>query len=90
MTFCPYSIVSTIDSVNYGFGTRVILSTLESIHLGGCLLGIFPLGSLVTRHSSHIGLFPSLVLSNLDSAHFCFYLLESLSTCMFIYLDSVH
>ena len=90
MTFCPRSIVSTIDSVNYGFGKRVVRSTSESIHLGGCLLGICPLGSLVTRHSSHVGLFPSLVLSNLDSAHFCFYLLGSLSSWVFIYLDAVH
>ena len=45
MTFCPRSIVSTIDSVNYGFGTHVVLSTSESIHLGGCLLGIGQLWS---------------------------------------------
>ena len=44
----------------------------------------------MTWHSSHVGLFPLLVLSTLDCAHVLFRLLGSLSTWDFIFFDSVH
>ena len=48
MKFCPLRIVSTIISVKSGFCLRIDLSTWEPVRLGVGLLGILPLGSLVT------------------------------------------
>ena len=90
MIFFPRRIVSFIDSVNSGLWSLLVLSTWESVHLGGCLLVISSLGSLATWHSSHVRLFPLLFLSTLDCAKFWFFLLRSPSTWDFIYFDSVH
>ena len=90
MTFSPRRIVSTIGSVNSRFCSRLVLSTFESGHQGVCALRIYPIGSLVTSNSSHIGFRPLRVLSTLDSALVCFCLLGSLSTWVLIYFDSVH
>ena len=89
MTFCLRRIVSTVGSVNSGFCSRVVLSTLESVHLGVRLLKISQLGSLSTRHSANVGLCPLLVLSTLDCANCWFRLLGSLSIWVFVYFDSV-
>ena len=48
MTFCLRRIVSTVGSVNSVFCSRVVPSTLESVHLGVCLLGFCPIVSLAT------------------------------------------
>ena len=90
MIICPCRIVSNIDSFNYGFCPRVVMSTWESVYMGGCLLWICQLGSLATWHSSHAGLFPLLILSTLDCAHFWLCLLGSQSTWVVVYLESVH
>ena len=106
MTFCPYRIVSTAGSINFGFCSRFVLSTWEYFHkglflfeimsiwhsvpLGVCLLSSCPLGSLATRHSAHVGLSLLMVLSTLDCANFWFCLLGSPSNRVFGYLDSVH
>ena len=89
MTFCLRRIVSTVGSVNSGFCSRVVLSTLESVHLAVRLLDISQLGSPSTRHSAHVGLCPLLVLSTLDCADCWFRLLGNLSIWVFVYLDSV-
>ena len=89
-TFCPPRIVFTIGSVNSGFCSRLVMSSWGTVHLGECLLGICPLGNLASCLSSHVALFPLLVLSSLDCAHFWFCLLRSLSIWVFFYLDSVH
>ena len=67
MTCCPCRIVSAIGSVNSGFCSRLVLSTCDSVQLGVCLLGFFPLGSLATCNYAHLELYPLLVLSTLDS-----------------------
>ena len=90
MTFCPRRIVSTIGSVNSGFCSCLVLSTLESGHQVVCLLGIYPIGSLVTSNSSYIGVPPLRGLSTLDSALVCFCLLGGPSTRDIIYFDSDH
>ena len=90
MTFCPRRIVCTIGSVNSGFCSRLVLSTLESGQQGVCWLGIYQIGSLVTSISSHIGFRPIRVLSTLDSALVCFFLLGCPSTRDIIYFDTVH
>ena len=90
MIFSLSRIVSTICYVNYGFCSRLALSTWDAVQLGVCLLGFCPLASLATWHSAHIGLFPLLVLSTLLSAHVWFCLLGSLSNWVFVYLNSVH
>ena len=48
MRFCPCRIVPTIDFVNSGFFSHMVLSTWKSVHLGIYLLGFSPLGSLAT------------------------------------------
>ena len=90
MTFCPCRSVPTIDSVNSGFCSRLVLSTWESVHLGIYLLRFSPLGSLATWHVAHVGLCPLLLLSPLDSAHVWFCFLGSLSNSVFVYFNSVH
>ena len=55
MTISPSRIVSTIGSVNSGWCALFVLSTWESVHLGGCLLGISSLGSLATWQSARVG-----------------------------------
>ena len=77
MTFCPRRLVSTNDSVNSGFCSRFVLSSSNYVHLGGCLVGIYPLGSLATWHFPHVGWFPLFVLSTLDCALYWFGLLGS-------------
>ena len=89
MILCLQRIVSTIYSINSGFCPRVILSTLESVHLGCFLLGIGPYATVATWHSTHVGLFLLFVLSSLDCPHFWFCLLGSPSTWDFIYFYSV-
>ena len=89
MKFFPCRIVSSISFVNSGLCSLLVLSTWDSVHLSGCLLGICPLAILTTWHSSHVGLFPLLALSTLDCAHFWFCLLGSPSTWDFIFFDTV-
>ena len=81
--------MSTVGSVNSGFCSHVVRSTLKSVHLGVRLPEISQLGSLSTRHSAHVGLCPLLVLSTLDCANCWLRLLGSLSIWVFVYLDSV-
>ena len=90
MRFCPCRSVPTIDSVNSGFCSRLVLSTWESVHLGIYLLRFSPLGNLATWHVAHVGLCPLLLLSPLDSAHVWFCFLGSLSNSVFVYFNSVH
>ena len=58
MTVSPSRIVSTIGSVKSGLCSLLVLSTWESVHLGGCLHGISSLGSLATWQSVHKVLCP--------------------------------
>ena len=90
MTFCPCRIVSSIGSVNSGLSSLLVPSTWKSIHLGLYLLWFSPLRKLTTWRTFTWWLCPQLVLSNLDSAHFCSCLLGSLSTWVFVHLISVH
>ena len=48
MTFCPHMIVSTIDSINFGFCLRLVLSTADYVHIGFFQLGSCPLCNLAT------------------------------------------
>ena len=89
MTFSPRRIVSTLGSVQTGFRSLFVPSIWESVLLGVCLLWVCPLGSLASWHSAFVGFCPLLVLSTLDCAHFLFRLLGSLSTCDFIFFDSL-
>ena len=90
MTFYQNRIFSIIGSVNSGFYSRLFLSTWESGFQGVYDFGIYLIGSLVTSNSAHMGFCPLRILSTLDSALVCFCLLGSLSTWVFLYLDSVH
>ena len=80
MTFWSHRIVSTIDSVNSGFCSRLISSSWKSVQLGVFLLGFCP--SWESRHmtfcprkivsnigSVHSGFCPRVVLSNWDYVH---------------------
>ena len=48
MAFYKRRILFTMDSVNSGFWSRVVLSNWDYFHLGVCLLGSFVLGRLAT------------------------------------------
>ena len=48
MAFYKRRILSTLDSVNSRFCSRVVLSNWDYVHLGVCLLGSFVLASLAT------------------------------------------
>ena len=80
MTFFPRWCVSTHGSVNSGFCSRLVLSTWDSVHLGVCLLGFCPLGSLATWHYA-----PSRIVSTIDSVNSGFCQRMDLSTW-----ESVH
>ena len=70
MTFSSRRIVFTYGSVNTGLSLGVVLFTWDYVHLGLCLLGSCPLGSLAKLHSAHVRLCSLLFLSTLDSANF--------------------
>ena len=48
MALYKCKILSTMDSVNSGFCSRVVLSNWDYFHLGVCLLASFVLASLAT------------------------------------------
>ena len=80
----PNDILPMDDCVHYCFCQLwillvLVLSTWESVFLDFCLLGMFPLGSLATRHSSQIGLFP-LILSSWKSVQLGVFLLRFCSS----------
>ena len=101
----PHDILPMYACVHYCFCQLwillfLVLSTWESVLLGFCLLGIFPLGSLAPWHSSQIGLFPLILsswksvqlgvfllrfCSSLESGHMTFYPRRIMST-----IGSVH
>ena len=92
---CPHDSQSTklsaYDKVfQISSGSPLVLYTFESVQLGVYLPGFCTLWSLATWHSFQVGLCPLLVLSTLDCAHFWFCLLGSQSTCVVVYLESVH
>ena len=82
--------VPTGGSVQSGFCSLFFLSTWGSVHLGVCLLGIFPPRSPATWHSGDVILCPLFDLSTLDSAHVLFCLLGSLSNWVFVYVSYVY
>ena len=73
---CLNLVLSTRDYVHEGLFLFEIMYTWQSVQLGVCLLGFFPLWSLATWHSLHLDLCPLLVLS---TSGFCSSL--NLSTC---------
>ena len=74
-------IVSTAGSVQTGFLSLLVLSTLESVQVGVCLLWFCPLGSLATFRivsticSVNPGFCSFLVLSTWESVHLGVFLL---------------
>ena len=96
MTFCQRRIVSIIGSLIFGFCSLLVLSTLESGHLGVCLLGFCTLGNPCTCYSVNWGLFQGLVVFTLYLLPFGFvylwlcqnrtFLIGILSTLHFVHL----
>ena len=89
MKFCPPRIVSTFAFVNSGFCQRLVLSSLNSVQLGVCRLEFCPSWESSCMTFAHIGLRLLLDLSTLDLAQMWFSLLGSLSTVVFVYMESV-
>ena len=64
MTFCPCRIVSTIGSVNSAFRSCLVLTSLESVQLEGCLLEF-----CLLWESGHMTFSPNRIVSTIGSVN---------------------